>query len=162
MWETCVWSLGGEDPLEKGRATSSSILAWRIPGTESQVGYSPWGPGEWEMTEPPTLSEVLVWDKHLFSTVLEVWGLLGPTTICSGRAESSKTYHDDYHPRAASEREGWQPGWAKSGFTVPGAHRGTSSFSHVLTILKPDFLYLSSQRGPDTTTGETSRRCPET
>ena len=29
-----VWSLGGEDPLEKGVATHSSILAWRIPWTE--------------------------------------------------------------------------------------------------------------------------------
>ena len=30
MWETWVWSLGWEDPLEKGKATYSSILAWRI------------------------------------------------------------------------------------------------------------------------------------
>ena len=33
MWETWVQSLGWEDPLEKGKATHSSILAWRIPGT---------------------------------------------------------------------------------------------------------------------------------
>ena len=32
--ETWVWSLGGEDPLEKEMATHSSILAWRIPWTE--------------------------------------------------------------------------------------------------------------------------------
>ena len=31
MQETWVWSLGWEDPLEKGKATHSSILAWRIP-----------------------------------------------------------------------------------------------------------------------------------
>ena len=31
MWETWVRSLGSEDPLEKGMATHSSILAWRIP-----------------------------------------------------------------------------------------------------------------------------------
>ena len=31
--ETWVRSLGWEDPLEKGKATHSSILAWRIPGT---------------------------------------------------------------------------------------------------------------------------------
>ena len=31
MWETRVWSLGWEDPLEEGMATHSSILAWRIP-----------------------------------------------------------------------------------------------------------------------------------
>ena len=39
MWETWVRSLGWEDPLEKGKATHSSILAWRIPWTI----YSPWG-----------------------------------------------------------------------------------------------------------------------
>ena len=34
MWETWVGSLGWEDPREKGMATHSSILAWRIPWTE--------------------------------------------------------------------------------------------------------------------------------
>ena len=33
VWETWFWSLGWEDPLEKGIATHSSILAWRIPWT---------------------------------------------------------------------------------------------------------------------------------
>ena len=40
--ETGVWSLGQEDPLEKGMATHSSILAWRISWTGSLAGYSPW------------------------------------------------------------------------------------------------------------------------
>ena len=31
IWETCVQSLGWEDPLEEGMATYSSILAWMIP-----------------------------------------------------------------------------------------------------------------------------------
>ena len=34
MWETQVQSLSWEDPLEKGMATHSSILAWRFPWTE--------------------------------------------------------------------------------------------------------------------------------
>ena len=34
MHKTWVQSLGREDPLEKGMATPSSILAWRIPWTE--------------------------------------------------------------------------------------------------------------------------------
>jgi len=38
MWETWVQSLGQEDPLEKGMATYSSILAWRIPWTEEPSG----------------------------------------------------------------------------------------------------------------------------
>ena len=33
MWDNWVWSLGWEDPMEKGEATHSSILAWRIPWT---------------------------------------------------------------------------------------------------------------------------------
>ena len=35
------WILGWEDPLEKGMATHSSILAWEIPQTEETGGYSP-------------------------------------------------------------------------------------------------------------------------
>ena len=38
MWETWVLSLGWEDPLEKGKATHSSILAWRIPWTIQSMG----------------------------------------------------------------------------------------------------------------------------
>ena len=33
MWETWIRSLGWDDPLKKGKATHSSILAWRIPWT---------------------------------------------------------------------------------------------------------------------------------
>ena len=38
MQETWVRSLGWEDPLEKGKATQSGILAWRIPWTVWSVG----------------------------------------------------------------------------------------------------------------------------
>ena len=38
MWETQVQSLGLENPLQKGMATVSSILAWRIPWTEDGGG----------------------------------------------------------------------------------------------------------------------------
>ena len=41
MQETQVQSLSWEDSLEKGMATHSSILTWRIPWTEQQVSYSP-------------------------------------------------------------------------------------------------------------------------
>ena len=43
MQETWVWSLGREDPLEKGMATHSSILAWRIPWTEHPGGLQSMG-----------------------------------------------------------------------------------------------------------------------
>ena len=38
MQETWVQSLGWEDPLEKGKVTHSSILAWEIPWTEEPGG----------------------------------------------------------------------------------------------------------------------------
>ena len=50
MQESRVQSLGWEDPLEKGMATQSSILAWRIPWT------FPWGCKELDMTEQVSLS----------------------------------------------------------------------------------------------------------
>ena len=43
MRETWVPSLGWEDPLEKGMATHSSILAWRIPWTEEPGGLQSMG-----------------------------------------------------------------------------------------------------------------------
>ena len=44
---------GQEDPLEKGMATHSSILVWRIPWTEEpdRLYYSPWGRKESDTTE---------------------------------------------------------------------------------------------------------------
>ena len=44
MQKTLVQFLGREAPLEKGKATHSSILAWRIPRT-------PWGRKESDITE---------------------------------------------------------------------------------------------------------------
>ena len=49
MRETCIRSLGQEDPLEKEMPTRSSILAWKIP----------WGHKELDMTERLLLS---LWD----------------------------------------------------------------------------------------------------
>ena len=63
MWETWVRSLDWEDPLEKEMATHSSILAWKIPGTEELVGYSPWGRKELDTTER----------LHFFSFFLSSW-----------------------------------------------------------------------------------------
>ena len=43
LQETQVRSLGQEDPLEKGMATHSSILAWRTPWTEESGGLQSLG-----------------------------------------------------------------------------------------------------------------------
>ena len=52
MQKIQVQSLGRKDPLEKGMATQSSILAWRIPWTEEPCGlYSLWGHKESDTAE---------------------------------------------------------------------------------------------------------------
>ena len=50
MQETWVQSLGWEGPLEKGKATHSSILAWGMPWTEEPGSYSPLGHKESDRT----------------------------------------------------------------------------------------------------------------
>ena len=54
MQETWVRSLGWEDPLEKGKATHSSILAWRIPWTVESMGVT-----ESDTTEQLSLSQLV-------------------------------------------------------------------------------------------------------
>ena len=56
MWETQVRCLVWEDPLEKGMATHSSVLAWRIPWTEEPSRLSPWDSKESDSTEQLSLS----------------------------------------------------------------------------------------------------------
>ena len=64
MQKSQVWSLGGEDPLEKEIATCCSILAWEIPWTEemgrlqsmewqSQTLLSNWGHMHRDINSPP-------------------------------------------------------------------------------------------------------------
>ena len=43
VWETWIWTLGPEDPLEKGMATHSRVLAWKIPSTEEPGGLQSMG-----------------------------------------------------------------------------------------------------------------------
>ena len=43
MWETRVQSMGWEDTLEKGMATHSSIIAWRIPRAKKPGGIQSMG-----------------------------------------------------------------------------------------------------------------------
>ena len=64
--ETWVLPLDWEDPLEKGRATHSSILAWRIPWT------SPWGCKESDTTERLSLSLPLASPEKPVLSILNV------------------------------------------------------------------------------------------
>ena len=65
MQETWVQSLGQEDPLEKGMANHSSILAWKIPWTEE--------PGEFHESMEPQMSEHTV--KKMRENILIYLGI---------------------------------------------------------------------------------------
>ena len=54
MWETWVQSLGWEDPLEKGMATTPVFWPGEFHGQRSLTGYNPWGLKELDMTEQLT------------------------------------------------------------------------------------------------------------
>ena len=60
-----VQLLGQEDPLEKGMATHSRILAWRIPWTEKPGRLHPWSCKELHTTQQLTLS--LLWIQRALS-----------------------------------------------------------------------------------------------
>ena len=82
MQETQVRSLGLKDPLEKGMATHSSILAWRLPWTGSLAGYSSWVVKE-DTTEQLTLGSSHSQEKMLS---LNCGSALGPGTALSSQA----------------------------------------------------------------------------
>ena len=62
MQETQVQSLGQEDPMEKGMATHSSILAWRIPWTEEPGRLQFMGCKELDMTKRLSLTQGTQWN----------------------------------------------------------------------------------------------------
>ena len=78
--ETWVQSLGWEDPLEKAMATHSIFLPREYHGQKVQVGYSPWGHKESDMTNTFTfqIQCLLYWQAGSLTLVFtwEAWCLL--------------------------------------------------------------------------------------
>ena len=72
MQGTQLWSLGQEDALDKGMATHSSILAWRIPGTEEPGRLQSMGSDTTEMTKQQQQQQQqgMVYSKNCFSSHL--------------------------------------------------------------------------------------------
>ena len=57
-------------------ATHSSILAWRIPRTESLVGYSPWGCKESDTTERLHFLILSISSKYMIIVITELYFLI--------------------------------------------------------------------------------------
>ena len=73
MWETWVWSLGWEDPLEEEIATHSSMLAWRIPMDRGAWWATVHGVTESDATE--WLSTAQWQFKGKYCTIEKTWAL---------------------------------------------------------------------------------------
>ena len=78
MRETWVQSLGWEDPLEKGKATHSSILAWKIPWTVYPWGRKESDTAKWSLSK---LQEIMK-DREAWSAA--VHGITKSQTRLSG------------------------------------------------------------------------------
>ena len=79
MWETWVWSLGGEDPLEKEMATHSNILAWNISWTEEPGGLQCMGTQRGNMTEQLMLSFMMkgsILEHVLYIVGIFLWSVV--------------------------------------------------------------------------------------
>ena len=111
MWETWVLSLGWEDSLEKGSATHSNILAWRIPWTEELGRLQSMGPQRvrhnwatftWflraysltDQAPPPT--EVQVLRAHLDSDLAGILTLLLKVALLAPNGKSHLICKADY------------------------------------------------------------------
>ena len=93
MQEIWVWSLGQEDLLEKGKATHSSILAWRIPCVEEpEVGYNPWGPKDSDTTECLTFSGDLYMSTRLSSVMWAASNFSNLLFVCNRAFFSRKFF----------------------------------------------------------------------
>ena len=91
MQDTWVQSLGQEDPLEKGMATHSGILAWKIPWTEE--------PGKLKSIESPTV-------RHNWATNTFTFIFLGGSEI---KNPSAKRLRFDPWVRKIPWSRKWQP-----------------------------------------------------
>ena len=76
MWNTWVQSLDQDNPLEKGMATHSSILAWKIPWKRSLEDHSPWGCNELDtierLTTPLSPEFSLFWPLYVWINMAQM------------------------------------------------------------------------------------------
>ena len=79
--ETWVQSLGWEDPLEKGTATHSSILAWRVPWTEESMG-SQRVRHAWATLTSSAIRSCMMWSQP---------GFLAPCLVLNLEAQTERT-----------------------------------------------------------------------
>ena len=95
-WETQVWSLGQKDPLEKGEATHSIILAWRIPWAEE--------PGRLQSTWPQKIKCDWAHCVQFCQICLSYFSVLSRTSWTGPLSLFDKSSYDYYLGREQKTR----------------------------------------------------------
>ena len=90
--ETQVWSLGQEDTLDKGMATQFHILAWKIHGQRSLVGYNPWGRKESDTWTTEHTHKCFLFPTTLLLHQIIYKILFGACIFTASKANNEKTY----------------------------------------------------------------------
>ena len=143
MQDTQFWSLGWADPLEKGMATHSRILSWRILRTEE--------PGGLQSTRSHWVTEWLAHtlDHQAFSPLF--LGICNHTTLLFGeghflplpmpmKCQLARALYSGKSPRRKSKNQGKEcseyfscrhasPGWSKMGCLIRGPRDSQCSVS---------------------------------
>ena len=91
MCETWVWSLQWEDPLEKGKATHSNILAWKIPWTVWSMGSQRVGHN---------------WVTFTFTFTPAEW-VMGPVSVQPWASPAPPSLHGSLQPRWTGNHLAW-------------------------------------------------------
>ena len=143
------WFLGQEDPLEKGMATHSSVLASQSHGQRSLVGYSPWGCKESDMTEHLTLSLYIKYKqtnykknpKVYFKKTAERYKRKGASQIYKAAACPSVYHRYTYYMRECKSLQCVQP-CDPMDCSLPG-----SSVHEILQARILEWVAVPSSRG---------------
>ena len=101
MRETWVWSLGWEDPLEKGKAPHTNILAWRIPWTVESM--ESWRAGHnWAIFQKKKRTEIFGGEKQIFISIHGKDHMISPPlwmkneyTIFLNKRHQNKNFHQN-------------------------------------------------------------------
>ena len=121
MWETRVWSLGWEDPLEKEMATHSSILVWEIPWTEEPSRLQSMGSkrvGQTWFSHGVSKSQIGLRD-FAFVLYTHYYGL--PTWL-SGKETACQCRRLKFDPRVG--KIPWRRKWQPTPVFSPGKSHG--------------------------------------
>ena len=120
MQKTWVWPLGWEDPLKKGKATHSSILAWRIPMDRGAWQATVHGVTESDMTEQLSTAQHLVCPGGLSGKKrwIREWG---KWDMEGGKANAGAPYQshscEKWRLHSTTNQKKW-PSWRGGGWRV--------------------------------------------